>query len=195
MCPVEREHDRSGCRVSGLTPELPVHVVLVPPLLVPPLLVPSLLVPPLLVPSLLVPPLLRFQALVPTLLRLQSLEPMLQRQPHRVCYFLDCNRKFRLRLQWWLKNNSRLYYVGHRIVQSTLLLSFFAAPEAYKRGRLFDGYITMETRHILIAADTTENDIEECSTQSSGMEPQVVLYVSVSALRVFGITRFGILTN
>ena len=41
MCPVERVRDPSGCRASGLTPELPVHVVLVPPLLVPPLLVSS----------------------------------------------------------------------------------------------------------------------------------------------------------
>ena len=32
----ERERDPSGYRASGLTPELPVHVVLVPPLLVPP---------------------------------------------------------------------------------------------------------------------------------------------------------------
>ena len=31
MCPVERERDPSGCRASGLTPELPVHVVLVSP--------------------------------------------------------------------------------------------------------------------------------------------------------------------
>ena len=45
MCPVERERDPSGCRASGLPPELPVHVVLVPPLLVPPLLVPPLLIP------------------------------------------------------------------------------------------------------------------------------------------------------
>ena len=38
MCPyrAERERDPSGYRASGLTPELPVHVMLVPPLLVPP---------------------------------------------------------------------------------------------------------------------------------------------------------------
>ena len=35
ICVAERERDPSGCRASGLTPELPVHVVLVPPLLVP----------------------------------------------------------------------------------------------------------------------------------------------------------------
>ena len=29
MCPVESERDPSGCRASSLTPELPVHVVLV----------------------------------------------------------------------------------------------------------------------------------------------------------------------
>ena len=64
----ERERDPSGCRASGLTPELPVHVVLIPTLLVPPLLVPPLLVPPLLVPPLLVPPLLVPPLLVPPLL-------------------------------------------------------------------------------------------------------------------------------
>ena len=31
----------------------------------------------------------------------------------------------------------------HRIVQSTILISFFAAPEAYTRGRLSDGYIAL----------------------------------------------------
>ena len=29
MCPIERERDPPGCRASGLTHELPVHVVLV----------------------------------------------------------------------------------------------------------------------------------------------------------------------
>ena len=33
ICPAEGERDPSGCRASGLTPELPVHVLLVPPLL------------------------------------------------------------------------------------------------------------------------------------------------------------------
>ena len=36
MCLAERERDTSGCRASGLTPELPVHVVSVTSLLVPP---------------------------------------------------------------------------------------------------------------------------------------------------------------
>ena len=36
MCSAERERDPSGCRASGLTPELPVHVVPVTSLLVPP---------------------------------------------------------------------------------------------------------------------------------------------------------------
>ena len=91
MCPVERERDPSGCRASGLPPELPVHVVLVPPLLIPPLLVPPLLV----------PLLVRCQALVPPLLRLQALVLMVQRQPHRVCYCLDCPRKL-----WRLQKSS-----------------------------------------------------------------------------------------
>ena len=64
LCPDEREHDPSGCQASGLTPELPVHVVLVPPLLVSPLL------------------------------RLQALVPGVPRQPHRHFYFIDCPRKF-----------------------------------------------------------------------------------------------------
>ena len=36
MCIAERERAASGCRASGLSPGLPVHVVLVRPLLVPP---------------------------------------------------------------------------------------------------------------------------------------------------------------
>ena len=35
VCPAERERDPSGCRASGVTPELPVHVLMVPPPLVP----------------------------------------------------------------------------------------------------------------------------------------------------------------
>ena len=31
MCLAKRERDSSGCRASGVTPELPVHLVLVPP--------------------------------------------------------------------------------------------------------------------------------------------------------------------
>ena len=64
ICLAKRERDPSGYRASGLTPELPVHVVLVPSLLVPP--------------------------------------------PSPVDFTRD----------------------GHRIVQTTLRLSFFAAPEA-----------------------------------------------------------------
>ena len=131
MCTVESERDPSGFRASGLTPELPVHVVLVPPLLVP---------------SLLVPPLLRFQALVLPLLRLQALVPMVQRQPHRVCYFLDCPRKFRLRpLRWFIHKSSGFYSCRPPHCPCRCFFSrFFAAPEAYKRGRLSNGYITMK---------------------------------------------------
>ena len=74
-----------------------------------------------------------FQAMVPLLVRLHALVPMVQRQPHRVCYFLDCPRKFRLRPLWWLKKSPDFSRAGHRIVKPTLLLSFFPAPEAYKR--------------------------------------------------------------
>ena len=52
---------------------------------------------------------------------------MVQRQPHRVCYFLDCPQKFRLRPLWWLQKISGFYScrpphftrAGHRIVQSS----------------------------------------------------------------------------
>ena len=32
MCLAKRERDSSACRASGVTPELPAHLVLVPPL-------------------------------------------------------------------------------------------------------------------------------------------------------------------
>ena len=112
MCPVERERDPPGCRASGLTPELPFIGVLVPPLLV----------------------------LLP--LRHQALVPMVQRQPHRVCYFLDCPRKFRLRPLWWLRKSSG--FNSGKWSSRLFFTRFFAAPEAYTRGRLSDGYITMK---------------------------------------------------
>ena len=99
-------------------------------LLVPPLLVPPFLVPPLLVSLLLVLPLLHFQAPVPPMLRLQALVPMMHRQPPRVWYFLDCPRKFCLRPRGGYKKAQDFTRAGHRFVQSTLLLSFFSAPEA-----------------------------------------------------------------
>ena len=78
MSPVERERTPSGCRASGLTPELPLHAV------------------------------------AGTVVVGYTKAP-------------DFTRAV------------------HRIVQSTLLFSiFFAAPEAYKRGRLSDGYTTMD---------------------------------------------------
>ena len=55
---------------------------------------------------------------------------------------------------------SNFTHVGHRIAQSAVdasSLVFFAALESYKRRRLSDGYITLKTRHISIAADTTDN--------------------------------------
>ena len=132
MCTVESERDPSGCRASGLTPELPVHVVLVPPLLVP---------------SLLVPLLLRLQALVLPLLHLQALVPMMQRQPHRVCYFLDGPRKFRLRSLWWFHKSSGFYSCRPPHCPCRRFFSRFWSPwgiGAYKRGRLSNGYITMK---------------------------------------------------
>ena len=78
-------------------------------MLVPPLLVPPLLVPPLLVPSVLVPPLLRFQALVPMVQRLLfcGLPSGVSSSPAGYKKAPDFTRS------------------GHRIVQSTLLLSLF----------------------------------------------------------------------
>ena len=113
MCPVERARDPPGCRASGLTPELPVIVMLVP--------------------SVLVPPLLRLQALV----------PMVKRQPHRVCYFLDCPRKCRRRpALWWLQKSSGFYSCRPR--HCPVDASSLVVLQHYTRGRLSDGYITMK---------------------------------------------------
>ena len=115
MCAVEIERDPSGCRASGLTPELPVHFVLVPPWLVP-----SMLVPPLLVPLL-----LRLQALVgptdgATSSRLQS------GLPSEFGYTKDPD-----------------FIVPATALSSRRFFSrCFAAPEAYRRCRLSNGYIT-----------------------------------------------------
>ena len=120
-----------------LVPPLLVPSLLVPPLLVLPLLVPPLLVPPLLVLPLLVSPLLRFHALVLPLLRVQALVglPMVQRRPLRICYFLDCPRKFRLRQLWWLKKKALDFTRagGHGNVQSKFLLSFFLQHRRHRR--------------------------------------------------------------
>ncbi len=118
LCPAERERDPSGCRAPGLTPELPVHVVLVTPLLV--------------------LPLLRLQALVGL--------PGVQRQPHRHFYFIDFPRKFLVRARCGgFEKALDFTRAGYRIVQSTLLLSFFfEAPDQYRLGHLSDGYIAVE---------------------------------------------------
>ena len=117
LCPDERERDPSDCRASGLTPELPVHVVLVTPLLVLPLLC--------------------LQALVGL--------PGVKRQPHRHFYFIDFPRKFLVPARCGgFEKALDFTRGGYRIVQSTLLLSFFAAPDQYRRGRLSDGYIAVE---------------------------------------------------
>ena len=128
MCPVERARDRSGCRASGLTNERRAGSAVVGSAVVGSAVAGSAVVGSAVVGSAVagsavaVPPLL-----VPPLLRLQALVPMVQRQPHRVCYFLDCTRKFRLRPPWWLKKAPDFTSVGHRTVQSTLLLSLFCS--------------------------------------------------------------------
>ena len=100
LCPAVRERDPSGCRASGLTSELPVHVVLVTPLLV--------------------LPLLRLHALVCL--------PGVQRQPHRHFYFIDFPRKCLVPARCGgFEKPMDFTRAGYRIVQSTLLLSFFCS--------------------------------------------------------------------
>ena len=115
-------------------------------MLVPPLLVPPLLVPPLLVPPLLVQPLLHVQALVPPLLRLQpsgagsaaasssgtGSDGATSTASRLAIFWNAIGNVFFARCGGY-KKAQELTRAGHRIVQSTLLLSFFAAPEAYKR--------------------------------------------------------------
>ena len=182
MCLVERGRDRSCCRASGLTP---VHVVLVPPLLVLPLLVLPLLVLPLLVPLLLVPPLLvpprlRFQALVQPLLFprvVGSAAASLSGAGSAVAsssgagvdgatstasrlLFSGLHSEVSSSPAMVVNKKLRILLVSATALSSRRFFSrFFAAPEAYKRGPLFDGYITMKTIHILIAADTTDNSV------------------------------------
>ena len=137
MYRVERECGPSGCRALGLTPELSVHVVLVPPLLVPPLLVPQLLVPSLLVPPLLVPPLLVPSLLVPPLLRFQALVPMVTSTASRLLFSGLPSEVSSSPAVVVTKKAPDFTRAGHRIVQSRLLLSFFAAPEAYASANIY----------------------------------------------------------
>ena len=53
-----------------------------------------------------------------------------ERLPHRVCYLLDCPRKFRLRPLWWLQKISGFYSCRpqHCPVDASSIV-FFAAPE------------------------------------------------------------------
>ena len=94
------------------------------------------------------PPLLRLQALLVPGATL----PGVQRQPHRHFYFIDCPRKFLVFARCGgFEKALDFTLAGYRIAQSTLLLSFFfAAPEAYRRGRLSDryAYIAMKLNKI-----------------------------------------------
>ena len=118
---IRRVVERQTC----LTPELPVHIVLVPPLLIPPLLLPPLLV----------QRLLNFQALVPPLLRLQALVRYRWCNVNRIAFAIlwIALGSFVFARCGGYKKAQDFTRAGHRIVQSTLLHSFFAAPEAYKR--------------------------------------------------------------
>ena len=120
-------------------------------------------------PPLLVPPPLRFQALVPPLLRLQALVPMVQCQPHRICHFLNCPRKFRLRPLWWLQNALDFTRAGHRIVQSTLLRSFL-----------------QHRRHTITSADVYPTDEVEQDTFYLKQTQLTTLHQSINT--VYGIS-------
>ena len=113
MCPVERERDQSGCRASGLTPELPVHVVLVSSdagsAVAGSGVVGSAVVGSAVVGSVVVGSAAASFSGAGSAAASSSLVPMVQRQPHRGCYFLDCPRKFRLRPLWWLQKSSGFY--------------------------------------------------------------------------------------
>ena len=59
--------------------------------------------------------------------------------------FWICPRKFRLRPLWWLHKSSGFYSCRPPHCPCKRFFSrVFAAPEAYKRGRLSNGYITMK---------------------------------------------------
>ena len=126
LCPDEREHDPSGCRASGLTPELPVHVVLVTPLLV--------------------LPLLRLQALVGL--------PGVQRQPHRHFYLIDFMKFLVPARCGGFEKALDFTRAGYRIVQSTLLLSFFLQ---HRTNTDADLYPTDTSQLNKIVAATTDN--------------------------------------
>ena len=102
--PAERERDPSGCRASGLSPEIPVHVVLVT--------------------LLLVLPLLRLQALVGL--------PGVQRQPHRHFYFIDFPRHFLSPPAVEVSKKLWILLVPTTALSSRRFFSrFFAAPDQY----------------------------------------------------------------
>ena len=146
----ERERDPSGCRASGLTPELPVHVVLVPPLLVPPLLVPTLLA--------------RLRRCF--IFRIWFRHCFVFRRwyrwrnVNRIAFAIFCIalRSFVFARCGGYRKAQDFTRAGHRIVQSTLLLSFLFSPggvqaDVYPK----DTSQWSWTIHLLIAAYTTDN--------------------------------------
>ena len=133
MCPVERERDPSACRASGLTTELPVHVVLVPPMLVPPLLVPPLLVPPLLV-----PPLLRFSGAGSAAASSSGAGTDGETSTAScLAIFWIALGSFVFARCGGYKQAPDFTRAGHRIVQSTLLLSFILQHRRHTRADVY----------------------------------------------------------
>ena len=109
--------DPLGCRASGLTPELPVHVVKFSPLL------------------------------VPQLLRLQVLVPEVQRQSHHHFYFLDFPRNFCFARFGAFEKGLDFTRAANGIVQSThSLVCLQRRKLTYGRGRLSDGHIAMKLK-------------------------------------------------
>ena len=116
MCPAERDRDPLGCRASGLTPELPVHVVMFS--------------------SLLVPQLLRLQALVPGVQRTSTASPLLfPRFPSEV----SASPSLGVSKKVWI-----LLVPPTALSSRRIFSRLFAAPNTYGRGRLSDGHIAMK---------------------------------------------------
>ena len=141
MCPVERERDRSGLSSirSSLTPELPVNMALAGFTVVGSAVA-------------------SFSGAGSAAASSSGAATDGANRIVFAIYWIALRSFVFTRCGGYIKA-SDFTHVGHRIAQSAVDASsnvFFTAPESYKRRRLSDGYITMKTRHISIAADTTD---------------------------------------
>ena len=114
MCPAERDRDPLGCRASGLTPELPLHVVMFSPLL------------------------------VPQLLRLQALVPGVQRQRITIAMSWISIASFYFARFGGFEKGLDFNRAVHGIFSRRIFSRLFAAPNPYWRERLPDGHIAMK---------------------------------------------------